>query len=112
MTKLLLSSCGGDTWAIEVRYDARLREVLAGEIFSTSELDETEQAEVRNVAEALESEVTWNYEDGGFELRSGGVKDPMYRQAATLFDAIKHGDDAHQAWLKDAIAKHFKTELS
>lgn len=26
---------------------------------------------------------------------------------ATLFDAIKHGDEAHQAWLKEAITAHF-----
>lgn len=26
---------------------------------------------------------------------------------ATLFDAIKHGDEEHRAWLKDAIDKHF-----
>ena len=26
---------------------------------------------------------------------------------ATLFDAIKHGDEAHQAWLKTAIDQHF-----
>jgi hypothetical protein len=25
----------------------------------------------------------------------------------TLYDAIAHGDDAHRAWLKDAITKHF-----
>lgn len=29
------------------------------------------------------------------------------RAVDTLFDAIAHGDDAHRAWLKDAIAKHF-----
>lgn len=25
----------------------------------------------------------------------------------TLYDEIKHGDEAHQSWLKDAIDKHF-----
>lgn len=25
----------------------------------------------------------------------------------SLFDAIKHGDDEHRAWLKEAIEKHF-----
>lgn len=25
----------------------------------------------------------------------------------TLFDAIKHGDEEHQSWLKEAIDKHF-----
>ncbi len=25
-----------------------------------------------------------------------------------LFDAIKHGDEAHQAWLKAKIEEHFK----
>jgi len=27
----------------------------------------------------------------------------------TLFEAIKHGDEKHQAWLKEAIATHFET---
>ena len=27
--------------------------------------------------------------------------------AGTLFDAIKHGDGQHQAWLKEAITNHF-----
>lgn len=28
-------------------------------------------------------------------------------RSATLFDAIKHGDDKHRAWLKQAIEDHF-----
>jgi hypothetical protein len=28
-------------------------------------------------------------------------------RAATLFDAIAHGDEAHRAWLKKAIEDHF-----
>lgn len=27
---------------------------------------------------------------------------------STLFDAIKHGDEKHQAWLKEAIDDHFR----
>lgn len=27
----------------------------------------------------------------------------------SLFKTIKHGDDEHQKWLKDAIEKHFYT---
>jgi hypothetical protein len=26
----------------------------------------------------------------------------------TLFDAIKHGDEKHQQWLKEAIEAHFE----
>lgn len=26
----------------------------------------------------------------------------------TLFDAVKHGDEEHQRWLKEAIDSHFK----
>lgn len=29
------------------------------------------------------------------------------KKVETLFDAIKHGDDAHQAWLKEAIENYF-----
>ena len=29
------------------------------------------------------------------------------RLRETLFDAIKHGDEKHQAWLKQAIEDHF-----
>lgn len=28
-------------------------------------------------------------------------------RAATLFDAIQHGDDDHRDWLREAIACHF-----
>jgi hypothetical protein len=31
----------------------------------------------------------------------------MLRRIATLFDAIKHGDEDHQGWLKEAIRCHF-----
>lgn len=31
-------------------------------------------------------------------------------KVATLFDAIKHGDEAHQNWLKEAIEAHFAGE--
>lgn len=29
---------------------------------------------------------------------------------STLFEAIKHGDEKHQLWLKDAIEKHIRGE--
>lgn len=29
----------------------------------------------------------------------------------TLFDAIKHGDEAHQEWLRLEIEKHFSESL-
>ncbi len=32
----------------------------------------------------------------------------MEERVKTLFEKIKHGDDAHQAWLKSAIEEHFK----
>jgi len=38
------------------------------------------------------------------------LADALERQQAvaySLFDAIKHGDDEHQAWLREAIANHF-----
>ena len=31
----------------------------------------------------------------------------MRKKVDTLFDAIKHGDDKHQRWLKNAIEDHF-----
>jgi hypothetical protein len=31
----------------------------------------------------------------------------LQEQVRTLFDAIKHGDEAHQAWLKQALFDHF-----
>ena len=30
------------------------------------------------------------------------------KKVESLFDAIKHGDDNHQAWLRKAIQEHFK----
>jgi hypothetical protein len=34
----------------------------------------------------------------------------LVRRVAALFDAIKHGDAEHQAWLKNAIVAHFAGE--
>lgn len=42
-------------------------------------------------------------------LQRGDVQQICKRveKIETLFDAIKHGDEKHQAWLKEAIEKHF-----
>jgi hypothetical protein len=34
-------------------------------------------------------------------------RDKLTEQVVTLFDAIKHGDDEHQLWLKNKIDEHF-----
>lgn len=44
------------------------------------------------------------------------IEDEMSRwkleaKVKTLFDAIKHGDERHQLWLKEAINKHFAGEI-
>jgi hypothetical protein len=31
-----------------------------------------------------------------------------HKKIATLFDEIKHGDEAHQQWLKEKLEAHFK----
>jgi hypothetical protein len=36
--------------------------------------------------------------------------DELRRRIATLFDAIKHGDDKHKGWLQEAIRAHFDLE--
>lgn len=36
----------------------------------------------------------------------------LMHSAVTLFEAIKHGDEAHQKWLKETIAKHFNLETT
>ncbi len=33
------------------------------------------------------------------------------RQVSSLFEAIKHGSDEHQAWLKEKIGGHFGIKL-
>jgi hypothetical protein len=33
-------------------------------------------------------------------------------QVSGLFDAIAHGDDAHRAWLKEAIREHFCSQCN
>lgn len=33
----------------------------------------------------------------------------LEREIGSLFDKIKHGDEEHQAWLKNAISEHFST---
>jgi hypothetical protein len=35
-------------------------------------------------------------------------RDDVLAKVGTLFDAIAHGDEAHRAWLKEAINKHFE----
>lgn len=42
------------------------------------------------------------------EARAEGLE----RAVETLFDAIKHGDAAHQNWLKQAIDDHFAPALA
>ncbi len=34
--------------------------------------------------------------------------DFLESRIATIFEAIKHGDEKHQAWLKQKIEEHFK----
>jgi len=38
---------------------------------------------------------------------SSSTDTKLVETVATLFDAIKHGDRVHQAWLKEAIDNHF-----
>lgn len=40
-------------------------------------------------------------------LVRGGIMNDR-EKTTTLFEKIKHGDEAHQAWLKSAIEEHFK----
>lgn len=58
----------------------------------------------------------WDDFDGKYNHQTqcvGGCRCPRDfakqkdQQIKSLFDAVKHGDEAHQAWLKDAIEKHF-----
>lgn len=35
----------------------------------------------------------------------------LRKKTKTLFDAIKHGDDKHQEWLREAINNHFELEV-
>lgn len=42
-----------------------------------------------------------------FRAGLGVMRSEMESRQATLFDAIKHGDANHQAWLKGAISAHF-----
>jgi hypothetical protein len=53
----------------------------------------------------------------GFEVKPEPVKASsveattaivLTKRWGTLFEAIKHGDEAHQEWLKEAIAAHFE----
>lgn len=37
----------------------------------------------------------------------GQERDDLKKKVSSLFDAIKHGDEAHQQWLKDKIKSHF-----
>lgn len=38
----------------------------------------------------------------------GSVVKEMKEKITGLFEAIKHGDEEHQAWLKEKIEKHFE----
>lgn len=39
-----------------------------------------------------------------------GAVEAMMDRVESLFDAIKHGDADHQAWLKAKIVEHFKDD--
>jgi hypothetical protein len=51
---------------------------------------------------------------GGLHRHKVTNKGPLMQETdfrvTTLFDAIKHGDEDHQTWLKAAIAAHFAGE--
>lgn len=49
------------------------------------------------------AEDAWNARTASAARAEG----PAWRKIETLFDAIKHGDDDHRRWLKDAIEAHF-----
>ncbi len=53
-------------------------------------------------------EVTYFSFDGDPSNTGSYKKYILYSRVASLFDAIKHGDQAHQDWLKKAIEDHFK----
>lgn len=47
-----------------------------------------------------------------FLLNESKKRETLLKETVlTLFGSIKHGDEQHQAWLKDAIDKHFNTSL-
>ena len=62
--------------------------------------DEEARAWIRDLTTALERR---NRENAALRAQL----DEAVKAITTLFDAIKHGDETHQAWLKDAIDKHF-----
>jgi hypothetical protein len=73
-------------------------------------IDRAKQASITNITVAPGQPYEVKYEGDwikyGFEVTPSAM--PVAEdKVATLFDAIKHGDDAHQAWLKDAIEAHF-----
>jgi hypothetical protein len=62
----------------------------------------------KNVAdyEDIQVYISWGKT---YEVRKLAVldDDSTQKKIDTLFDAIKHGDEEHQAWLKSAIEAHF-----
>ncbi len=44
-----------------------------------------------------------------FEVVNKMHLDMLNEKVNTLFDSIKHGDEKHQTWLKEAIERHFNT---
>jgi hypothetical protein len=76
-------------------------------------IDRAKQASITNIIVAPGQPYEVKYEGDwikyGFEVTPAAM--PVAEdKAATLFDAIKHGDEAHQSWLKEAITAHFAGE--
>lgn len=49
-------------------------------------------------------------DEAGLQVTFTGWKvelEQLESQVRSLFDAIKHGDEQHQVWLRDAIRAHF-----
>ena len=65
----------------------------------------------RNSLEADEEQAFCAGHVAGAQHRHDEVH-ALLEKVDTLFDAIKHGDRAHQEWLKAAIRKHFGLDES
>lgn len=69
------------------------------------------QAEANDFEEMIERTLKLALKPGIKDARLAGFfagRLSLLGPVKALFAAIKHGDEKHQAWLKDAIEKHFE----
>lgn len=90
---------------------ARLKEVLevrTNSWMNTCETLEQREGQLKDLKERLEQINEMRLENLDVARKQLEENIALKTRILELFDALKHGDDVHQSWLKEKIEAHFE----